>query len=188
MEKRDFNKRFLYPVAAAFGIMAFSWIVYNVAWRFDHAALHQILASISGTLLFVSVAFASLFVYPALFFRGASLPERIAGCLINPFLWATKENLRLMISYSPAEVFYYYFNPLNLWLLLGITAQMGIIEMFCRWRSGHKGESARIVTLGPLAAVVIGLFLAISLFLWGQGEGAYVIFLSGYRTFFGAGI
>ena len=188
MEKQALDKRFLYPVAIAFLIMAISWLIYNAAWRIDHSALHRILASVSGTLLFVSVAFASPFLYPALFFRGASLPERIAGCLANPFLWATKENLRLMISYSPAEAFYYYFNPLNLWLLLGIIAQMGAIEMFCRWRLRAAGESAKVITIGPLAAVAIGLFLAISLFLWGQGEGTYVIFLSGYREFFGAGI
>ena len=72
--------------------------------------------------------------------------------------------------------------------IASLTAQLGIIELFCRWRLRRNGESVKIITPGPLVAIFVGLSLAVSLFLWGQGEGAYVIFLSGYRKFFGAGI
>ena len=188
MEKRNFKKRFLYPVAILFGVMTTSWIVYNLAWRIDNRVVHQTLASVSGTLLFVSVTFGTFFVYPLAYSRGASLPERVAACLINPFLWATKENLRLLISYSLAESFYYYLNPLSLWLVLGVIAQMGLAEMFCRWRSARSGEPVSVFAAGPLAAFAVGLGLVVVLFAWGQGENVYVIFLSGYRTLFGSGL
>lgn len=188
MERQDFKKRFLYPVAVVFIIMSASWIIYSVAWRLESRFLHQTLASISGTILFLSVTFGTFFVYPMTFFRGASLPERIAASLINPFLWATKECFRLSISYTFAECLYYYFNPLSIWLFLGVVAQMGLAEMICRWRAAKRGEEMRIFAPGPVAAFVIGLFLVITLFAWGQGENVYVLFLTGYREFFGSGL
>jgi hypothetical protein len=188
MERQDFRKRFLRPVAIVFVVMTASWIIYNTAWRLDDRSLHQSLAAISGTLLFLSVTFGTLFIYPTAFFRGASPRERILACLINPFLWATKENIRLYISYSFAECLYYYLNPLSIWLFLGIVTQMGLAEMVCRWRQLKTGEEVKVLAPGPLAAFVIGLFLTVSLFAWGQGENVYVIFLAGYRKLFGSGL
>ena len=188
MERQGFRKRILFPAAVVFAIMSASWIIYSLAWRLDAGSLHQLLAVISGTLLFVSVTFGALYIYPAMFFRGASLPLRVAACFVNPFLWMTKECARLYVSYSFAECLYYYLNPLNIWLVLGIVAQMGLAEMFCRWRAAAKGEEISAFSPGGLAAFVIGLFLVISLFAWGQGESAYVVFLSGYRQLFGSGL
>ena len=72
--------------------------------------------------------------------------------------------------------------------MLGIVTQMGLAEMVCRWRQAKGGEEVRIFGAGPLAAFVVGLFLVISLFAWGQGESEYVIFLAGYRKLFGSGL
>jgi hypothetical protein len=146
------------------------------------------LAAVSGTLLFVSVTFGVFLIYPMAYLRGAPLGERVLASLINPFLWATKENLRLYVSYSLGECLYYYFNPLNIWLFLGIIAQMGLAEMMCRGMRAHRGEEVKTYGAAPVAAFLISLLLVIVLFAWGQGENAYVIFLSGYRSLFGAGI
>jgi len=188
MEKQGFAKRVLYPVAILSAVMSASWIVYNVAWRLDDGTLYRAFATISGTILFLSVTFGTLFIYPTAYFRGASPKERILASLVSPFIWMTKESVRLYISYSLAECLYYYFNPLNIWLLLGVMAQMGLAETFCRWRRAKKGEKVRILSPQALAALFIGLFLVIRLFAWGQGEGAYVVFLSGYRKIFGSGL
>ena len=37
------------------------------------------------------------------------------------------------------------------------------------------------------AIFIASLFLVVSLYAWGEGENVYVIFLEGYRDFFGAG-
>ena len=89
---------------------------------------------------------------------------------------------------SAAECLYYYLNPLNIWLFLGVVAQMGVAEILCRWIRARKGEQVRILGAGPVGAIVIGLFLVIVMFAWGQGESVYVGFLSGYRMLFGSGI
>lgn len=188
MEKRSFAGRVLVPVAIVFATMAASWIIYNLAWRLDSRSLHQFLATVCGTLLFVSVTFGAFLVYPMAYFRGASTLERVAACLVNPFIWMTKENIRLTISYSFGESLYYYLNPLSIWLLLGVITQMGLAHMFCRWWAAKKNEDRKAFSPGALATFALGLFLTITLFAWGQGENVYVIFLSGYREIFGSGL
>jgi hypothetical protein len=187
MEKRNFVKRFLFPVLTVSLVMTASWIAYNLSWRLGPGGPHRPLATAAGALLFVSVAFGALFVYPAAFFRGASPRERAAACLVNPFLWATKECVRLLISFSFFECLYYYLNPLNIWLLCGVFTEMALAEILCRARLRHRGEAVRVLQPAALGVLAVSLFLAVSLYTWGEGENAYVIFLEGYRRLFGAG-
>jgi hypothetical protein len=188
MERQSFLKRSFLPVAITAVVASLSWILYNLAWRMGSPFLHQTLAAISGSLLFVSVTFGAFYVYPTAYFRGAGVGERILASLITPWLWATKECLRLYISFSFAQCLYYYFNPLNIWLLFGLVAEMGLAELFCRWRLSRGGANDRIRPMVPLSAVVIGLCMVVFLISWGQGENAYVIFLKGFRVFFGSGL
>jgi hypothetical protein len=167
--------------------MTLSWVSYNLAWRLESVALHRFLASLFGTLLFVSVAFGPLLVYSMAYFRGASLQERVLACLINPFLWATKECIRLYISFSFLECVYYYANPLNVWLAFGIIAEMAFAELLCRQRLRQRGENVRVLHPSAVAILMISLSMVVSLYLWGEGENVYAMFLEGYRVFFGPG-
>ena len=187
MERPGFRERFVTPVLALFVVMTLSWIAYNLAWRLDNEALHRFLAAVFGTLLFLSVAFGTLWVYSTAYFKGASLPERVAACLVNPFLWATKECIRLHVSFSFFECVYYYANPLNIWLAFGVIAEMALAELICRQMLRRRGESLRVLDPYPVAIFVISLSLVVSLYLWGEGENVYAMFLEGYRVFFGPG-
>jgi hypothetical protein len=168
-ERPGFRKRFLSPVLLLFSVMAGSWVVYNLAWRLEDPDLHQVLASTSGTLLFLSVALGTLFIYPATYLRGAPLTERVIASLTNPLLWATKECVRLSVSFSFPECLYYYLNPLNLWLLSGICAQMALAEILCRRQRRCTGEATRVLEPVALGVLVASLFTAVSLF--GAGTG-----------------
>lgn len=183
----DFGKRFVRPVLLLFFVMTSSWLIYNLSWRLTNVGLHRVLASLSGTLLFLSVAFGTLVVYPLVYFRGGSWKERMAASFVNPFLWATKECIRLSISFSLLECVYYYANPLNVWLTFGVIAEMGFAELLCRQRLRRRGEDVRVLHPLPVAALVIGVALVVSFYLWGEGENAYALFLQGYRDFFGPG-
>ncbi len=188
VKKYDFRNRFLSPVLMLVSVALGSWVAYNLAWRLNVPALHRFIALISGTLLFLSVAFGALLVYPVTYFRGAPARERVLASLFTPFLWATKECIRLSVSFSFQECLYYYVNPLNLWLLCGVCAQMALAEILCRQRRNrHPGESIRVLHPGVLALFLVSLSLAVGLYAWGEGENVYVIFLEGYRTLFGAG-
>ena len=188
MEKQPFTKRVLKPTGLVSVFMLASWIVYNLAWRLDSGIISDALAAISGTALFLSVTLGAFYVYPAAYFRGATLPERILATFAAPLLWATKECVRLYVSFSLAECVYYLLNPLNIALFLWVVAQMGLAEMLCRRRLASNGEPIGMVTAGSLAAVIVGVSLVIALFTVGQGESAYVIFLTGYRNIFGSGL
>ena len=187
MKKLDFGKRFVMPVLVVFFVMASSWLVYNLSWRLENVAVHRLLASVSGTVLFLSVAFGALVVYPVAYFRGAAWKERVPASLINPFLWATKECIRLSISFSFLECSYYYLNPLNAWLLLSVIAEMALAEIFCRAKLRARGEDARVLHPTTVAVLLISLSLVVSLYAWGEGENVYVLFLQGYRVLFGPG-
>jgi hypothetical protein len=187
VKKLSFRERCVTPVLIVFVVMALSWVTYNLAWRLENVTLHRFLASLSGTFLFLSVAFGTLFVYPTAYFRGASLAERIVASLVNPLLWASKECARLCISFSLFESLYYYFNPLNVWLAFGVIAEMALAEMLCRGRVQRRGEPIRVMHPVPLALFLVSLFLVVALYAWGEGENMYVLFLEGYRFFFGSG-
>ena len=188
MEKSNFKKRFIFPVMTVFLIATASWMSYNLAWRIGNNFIHQALAGLSGTLLFISITFSPLLVYPLAYFKGASLTERVTASLIIPFLWATKECFRLLTSFTLLESLYYYFNPLSLWLFCGVFAQMGLLEMICRKKLKHQGEKIKVIH--PLAGAVffISLFMVVFLYAWGQGENIYVLFLAWFRRLFGPGV
>ncbi len=175
MKKQRFSRRFFYPVFLVFIVMSLSWGVYNLAWRLPSVTIHHLLADIFGTLLFLSVTFGACVIYPMAFLRGASLPERVLASLVNPFIWATKECIRMFASFSLSECLYYYLNPLNIWLVLGIIAQMSVIEMILRWRRKKRGEKIRVFTIPVVAAFVISIALVVGLYAWGKARASSAI-------------
>ena len=187
MERLDFRKRFVFPLLPLLFLMICSWIVYNLAWRLDNHSVHRTLALVSGTLLFLSVACGAAIVYPLAFFRGASLKERIIASSVVPFIWMTKECVRLFISFSFLECLYYYMNPLNIWLLCGLCVEMGTAEMICRFRLRKRGEDVKIFAPLAAGAICVGLFIGILMFILGEGETFYARYLELYRFFFNAG-
>jgi hypothetical protein len=187
MERSNLLKRLVTPILMLLLLMVCSWIVYNLAWRLDNHLIHRALALVSGTLLFLSVAFGAAVVYPLAYFRGASLRERVIVSSITPFIWMTKECARLYVSFSFSECLYYYFNALNIWLICALCMEMAFVEMICRWVLRRRGEKVKV--LGFSAVAVAGLSLAVFLlmFMMGQGETFYARYLELYRFFFNAG-
>jgi hypothetical protein len=188
MEKQDFNRRFLFPVIIVFIVMTISFLVYYGSRLIENQNVFMILARISGTTYFLSVAFGTIFVYSVSYIRGASLGERILASVINPFIWATKECIKQLEVYSVAESLYYYLNPLNFWLICLMVLEMGIATLIARWILKRRREGIRIATAAPLLVIAVSLFVFIFMYAWGKGENVYVIFLKGYRLFFGTGV
>jgi len=188
MEKQSFAKRFLYPVLCVFAVMAVSWAGYFGSRALDSALLHQLLAKIFGTSYFLSVAFGTLYVYTVSYIRGAPIGERILASLVTPFIWMTKECIKLFTSYNVLQCLYYYLNPLNFWLLCFMVFEMGLSSMIARKILKSRGDPVKVVTMGSLATVIVSISVVIAAYAWGKGENLYVIFLAGFRVFFGSGI
>ncbi|MBI9082306.1 MAG: hypothetical protein JEZ11_01830 [Desulfobacterales bacterium] len=188
METQPFHRRFTAPVAAVFLTMAVSMAVYHFSRQLDSAAFHRMLATVSGTTWFASVAFGSFFVYAVACMRGATMAERLLAISVTPLAWATKEVFRLTESHTLLECLYWYLNPLNIWLVSFMVLEAGLADIFCRFLMKKRGVAVRVANPLSLLTVFASLFFAISCYAWGKGENIYVIFLAGYRALFGSGL
>lgn len=188
MVRQDFRKRFVNPVLTVFVVAGVSFVGYFGSRHLDNDLLHQTMAGIFGTTYFLSIAFGTLYVFTTAYVRGAMLSERILASFINPFIWMTKEVFRLTASHPLPECLYWYFNPLNVWLVFLMLLQMGISTLIARAILKQRGKAVKVATTAPIAVILGSVFFVISLYAWGKGENVYVIFLKGYRFFFGSGV
>jgi hypothetical protein len=187
MEKQSFAKRFIFPVLIVLIIAAGAWIGYHLAWRLNNRSLHDTLAQVFGILLFLSVAFGPLVVYPMAYRRGAGGVERVIACLVTPFAWATKDFIRMLAAFTVGESLYFYLNPLNIWLVLLLTAEMAFLELIMRRRSARRGEDVRVFSIPVFAVGVLAVCLVVALYAWGRGENIFSYYLEVYRMLFGPG-
>ena len=187
MERQSFAKRFIFPALIVLIVAAGAWIGYHLAWRLDNRSLHDTLAQVFGILLFASVAFGPLVVYPIAYRRGASGIERVLACLVTPFAWATKDFFRMLAAFTVGESLYFYLNPLNIWLILLLTAEMAFLELVMRRGRVRRGEDVRAFSVPVLLVGVLAIGLVFALYAWGRGENVFSYYLVVYRMIFGAG-
>ncbi len=188
MNEKTITKRTIIPVLLVFFVAAVSMAGYFTVRGLNGGSWQPAMTRILGISYFVSVAFGTLFVFTSAYVGGARMKERIIGSFVVPFAWMTKEVLRLTESHPFSECLYWYFNPLNVWLVTLMTLEMGIATLIARRMLKKSDETVRVATKGPIAVIIGSLVFVISAYAWGKGENIYVIFLSGYRLFFGSGV
>jgi hypothetical protein len=185
IEKKSFVQRFIIPSGTVLLIMIVSLLAYFNAWRIDNDFLHWIVAYIFGLLLFISIGFGSLLVYPLMYFRGASGRERVLGSLIAPIVWMIKELVRVSEFFTPGETLYYGLSSIFLLIFLGNFGLMGIVELLCRRRIQKRIDPAtRVITPLPVIAILIGLAALYIIFIWGVGVHWFYIYQEGYKALF----
>jgi len=182
------NKRTIYPILSLLFVAAVSFWGYFGSRHISNDTIHQLIAKLFGTTYFLSVAFGTLYVFTIVYVRGVPLSGRILAAFVVPFLWMSKEVIRLTESHPILECLYWYFNPLNVWLVSLMVLEMGIATLIARAILKRRGQQLKVVTPAPLAVILGSLVFVISVYAWGKGENIYVIFLNGYRFFFGYGI
>lgn len=189
MTRKVSRHRVVRPTLLVFAAALVSFLGYFVPRHWgDGALFHPALAGLFGTGAFLSVAFGPLYIGTIATVRGAALVERIPAAFVTPFLWMTKEVVLLTESHPLAECFYWYLNPLNLWLSLFVLVQLGVGTLIARSILKRRGAEVKVVTAAPVLVIVGSLSLVIALFAWGKGENVYVLFLEGYRHLFGSGV
>jgi N-acetylglucosamine-6-sulfatase len=187
MTIRHPGKRTLLATLTVLCAAALSFAVYELSASIGNAFAHELVAKLAGTAYFLAVAFGSFYVYLAASLDDAPFAHRVIGALATPFLWMTKECVRLFESHPLVECLYYYVNPLNLWLLVLVVLEMAVATLVVRRLRSNRGERTRVLTPAPVLAIAVSLSLVVGLYAWGRGENVYVLFLSGYRGLFGAG-
>lgn len=177
--------RSILPAAALVGVFAASTLVYNNAWRIETHGVHQAVATAAGIVLFLSIGFGALILYPAASFRGAGAFERVLACLATPLAWNVKEIVRVSEFFPTAEALYYGLNPLFVSILFGTLAQMGLCEILIRRRLKKRGAAdIRVAPALPILAILLGIAaLAVTLF-WEKGVHAFYLYIEGYKALF----
>ncbi|MBI4832298.1 MAG: hypothetical protein HY801_12270 [Candidatus Lindowbacteria bacterium] len=185
MEKKSFMKRTGIMTGIVLVIMLASAIAYNCSWRIGNNAAQQALANISAVLLFASIGFGTLVIYPVSFFRGATVTERILACLVTPIAWNIKEIVRVGEFFTFGESLYYGLNQVFLLSLFGAFAQMGLCELICRWRLIRRGATAvRIATPAPIVSILVGAAAFYIILLWEVGVHFFYGYITIYKAIF----
>ncbi len=187
MDKKGFCTRFLGPVLLVFVVMSLSWAIYMLSPRISNFTVYQIVAIVSGIVLFISLGLGSLYVYYAAYAGGAGPAERILAALINPFVWMTKEVVIIASVYTVPEALYYYLNPVHLLLLAAVAAEMGASDLLVRRRLKKSGTVRSVFAATPVSAVVLGIAWIVTMFAWGLGVHHFYIFQEGFKALFGYG-
>ena len=175
------------PVLIVFLLALVSYLVYYGSRLIENQAIHQSLAAAFGTVYFVTIFFGPLYIFTDCYVRAVPLGRRIVAAGLIPFLWMTKDVLEAMGSHPIVESLYWYFNPLSAWVVCLLAVEMGLGTLAGRYILSRRGQAIRVVTFGPLAAIVFGAAAFGGIFAWGQGENLYSLYLDGYRLLFGSG-
>jgi len=186
MEKKSLMRRFVIPFTIVIHLMVFSSIIYlRLAWRIDNESLKAVVALISSAILFVSIGFGTLLIYPMAFFRGANAAERIIACLITPLIWNIKEMIRVSEFFTFGETLYYGLNTDFLLTVFAALGQMGLCEIICRWRLNKRGgEPVKVFSPAPVVSIVTGLAALYFFLIWGLGVHFFYIYVEGYKALF----
>jgi len=175
------------PVLILFCLALVSYLIYYGSRLIGNPAIHQTLAALFGTIYFVTIFFGALYVYTDCYVRGVPLGMRIVASSLVPFVWMTKDVVVMMGAHPIVESLYWYLNPLSIWVICLLSVEMGVGTLIGRLILKRRGREIKIVTLGPIAAIIVGAAAFGGIFAWGQGENLYVLYLDVYRRIFGSG-
>ena len=165
------------------------WIILNLAYNLigtiDDAALYRTLAASICILLYVSVGFSSLFIYPVMYLNGASFKLRVLGVYIMPMAWCIKEFYRVTAGVTFLEgLFFAFFTSIQLFLLLGQIGLIGVSELISRAIVKRKNASIKIVTPGPIIAILISLASTYFIVIWDGGLSFHLMIKMVYVKLF----
>jgi len=188
MQTASFRDRILGPVASVFILAALSYLGYYGARTLGNDSLRLFLATVAGGVYFLSMVVGPLVIFMVVSLRGATLAESILATFAVPFIWMTKDVILQLESHPFLESLYWYFNPLYIWVTCLLVAEMGLGTLAARAIKKRRGEAVKVITIGPLIAILAGMAVFSALFAWGQGENIYALYLEVYRLIFGSGV
>jgi hypothetical protein len=137
------------PVLRLLLVTVAAGVAYHAAWRIPIRAAHQAVSAVAIAVYFGGLGFGTLYVWIACARRGASPGERALACAIVPFLWMTKEVIRVGAFWPLPDALFFYLNPLHVTMACVTIQEMGLAEMILRRRRRSRGEAVRCSRRGP---------------------------------------
>ena len=185
IEKRPFTSRVLLPVA----IPLVTWFLLHLvtrdpSWIRDPQA-YRLFMNAGHVLLYAAYALSALVLYPVLYFRGASLPERVLGCYVTPLAYVVKEVIRVNQYFTVGESLFYVLTSI---IMGGLFIQVGLIgagELISRLLYRRRfGIPVRVLTWQPLAGIAVAAGALSVMLLWDGGVHYFYVFQEGYKLLF----
>jgi hypothetical protein len=185
IERRPFRERFLLPV----GITLLAYLILfaiagNLGW-IENPVLYRALTNLAHVLLYAAYALSALVLYPVMYFRGASLGERVAGCYTAPLVYVLKEIIRVTAFFSLGESLYFALSQIVLGALLMQLGFMGGAEIVSRviYRRRYA-VAVKVVTWGPLLGIAVTIAALYVMLFWEGGVHYFYVYQEGYKLLF----
>ena len=177
MQNRDIVQRIVFPTSIVLVTMLLARLVYS------HSS--SSVATVAGVILFLSIGFGTLLIYPMSFFRGAAIEERIIGCLVTPVVWNGIEIYNVSEAFTLPESLFYGLNILFLGTVAGQFLMMGVCDFLCRLRLRRVRQEA-VNAIAPFAVLaclfgILGIYLVL---VWREGVGLHYLLIDVYKNLF----
>jgi hypothetical protein len=162
-----------------------SYIVYYQSYRIPNKIIHHNLAGIFGLIYVISIFVGPMFIFTIAYLENASLIWCILYSILVPTIWMVKDILVLLESFPLIECLYWIINPMYIFFICLLSVEMGVGTFCARYFLKLRGGTVKVISHGPLAAILVGIIVSVSIFAWGQGENMFSLYLDGYRYIFG---
>jgi hypothetical protein len=158
VQRSNVARRFLIPLFLALVVMLLSRGVYTISCKIELQALYHAVAVLSGMVQFASIVLVAVVLYPATYFRGATVTERVMAGSTNLAVWVGIDAYHVSESFGRLESLYYGMNIGSI-LFAWNFALMGVLELTCRSVVKRRGGGARVMTPGPLVPILLFVFV-----------------------------
>jgi hypothetical protein len=177
MQNRDVVHRIVLPTSIVLVTMLLARLVYF------HSS--SSVATVSGVIMFLSIGFGTLLIYPVSLFRGAGLWERIIGCLVTPVVWNAIEIYNVSEAFTLPESLFYGLNILFLGTVAGQFLSMGVCDFLCRLRLRRvKQEAVKAIAPFTVLACLFGILGIYLVLVWREGVGLHYLLIDVYKEIF----
>jgi hypothetical protein len=184
--RQSFARRFTVPVLTGLLILALLYLLNSDLVRIEDVRLYRAFRNLALIGFYAGLWLGpALYVYPRMFFRGASVRERLLGAYLVPVAYILSEVVRVTEFFTLGESIYYAFSTMGLLTLSLQAGFLGLSEMVCRLALRRQTrQPVRVVTFWPVAGLLFMLAAIYILVLWGMGVHWFYIYQEGYKLLF----
>ncbi len=158
MEKAGVVRRFVFPLMLVIGINLVAGWIYDASALMNPGMLREVLISVFGPLLFISLWFFAFVGPPLAYYLGATLWERLLIAFANPVIWVVSVEAKIACQFCAAEMVYFFFLPWTFGVICVTCIEFSLSDLVCRfWHRRKVDESVKVFHPGVISLLVVGL-------------------------------
>lgn len=186
---RHFLRRFLLPAGIFLALwLTADWlltVIIRQPFPLANTPFYRPLMNVLARGRILSLLGGGLIIYPVLFFRGATLRERLLGVVLLPLAYLVTAIIHATAYFPLGEAIYYGFNSITIASFFLQFATVAVADIFCRWWVQRRdGRSQPVVRRAHLGGLLVGLLVGYLMLVWNGGETGFYFYLKGYQLLF----